>query len=59
MMQLFPACRGCDHSDWCRRFGCTIWNDQSRERYAGARRRAKERNDQIDRLEELLARDNT
>lgn len=49
--ELFIPCDGCNHSDWCRNRGCTVWNDESRHRFERAKIRSKEINDEIDKLE--------
>jgi len=53
-MTVMEPCKHCDHTDWCAKRGCTFWNDDSRDAYDELRRRAKQRNDEIDAIEEWL-----
>lgn len=50
-MSLFIPCDGCRNSDWCKRHGCTTWNDHSRWKLDELRRRAKDDNDLIDKID--------
>ena len=51
---LMPICDGCPNGDFCKRHGCTTWNDEARAKYDRMKRRAEESNREIDELERLF-----
>lgn len=55
--KFFQHCHGCRNVDWCKRHGCMAWNDESRHKYDQVKRRSQEIEDDIDRLEKILAAD--
>jgi outer membrane protease len=52
---MLTPCDGCANWDWCKRRGCTTWNDESRHQYERLKRRSAESNAEIDDLERILA----
>lgn len=48
------ACLTCQCLDWCRKRGCIVTDDISREQYYELARRAQQSNAEIDALEKIF-----
>ena len=48
---LFFPCGHCRNAEWCKRHGCTTWNDKSRLRLKEVKLRSQENDDLMDEIE--------
>ena len=54
MRKLIELCSGCPNGAFCRKHGCTTWNDVARAKYNTLKKQAKKSNKEIDEIIEWL-----
>ena len=51
--QMLTPYDGCQNFGWCKRYGCMVWNDESREKFQRTEKLSKKIDAEIDELVKL------